>query len=790
MKLTFLVFLLAVTILAECVFCKDLETNRAESDSNKVKYSDENRNKAGNEVDSDSSDIQVTNEADVTIEDDIDNKPGDTETNKETVQNTKGPSLMLDPKAYLDGNEAKIESDMIDEVIKEQKNIIKQLLDSIQFEIFSEDDDDGTEDESNLDKENLTGDNVIEGTMTEITKQIGDSKNRGDQVDVQSDSKEKPEIIVTEAKWNVIQDNMLLKKRKDLESKLLNELLIPNNPVPTSKKKVLTEEEEKAENLYKSAVKRLGYSRPIQIAALDDLKEAAGLGNIKAQERLAWMDLLDFGPTGVPSLTVQAVQIFEKYAAEGSADSQAAIGFLHASGLGGYSPDQAKAMVYLSFGALHGSSFAQMMLGYRHWSGIATSASCERSLDFYRKLAITVADGLLPTGGSVVSRVRLLDEAENQGYTTSILDSDLVEYYQMLAENGDVNAQMYMEGNEAVPQDNATSYTYFKNAADLNDPIGQSGLGMLYLQGRGVPKDLNNALKYFMLASEQGWVEGHLQLGTMYMNGNGVTRDYKMAVKYFNLAGQSGSTLALFNLAQMHATGTGMLRNCHTAVELYKNVAERGRWSELLMEAYSDYKDGNIVSALYKYMFLSELGFEIAQSNAAYILDKNMVALFGEGETYARALQYWSRAASQNYPPARVKLGDYYYYGLGTSVNYEIAAHHYRIAADQLHDAQAMFNLGWMHENGLGMKQDLHLAKRFYDSAGETSVDAKVPVALALIKLSLLVALRRLKEEGWKSFFSFPRLDIAAIFGPDWDIYLMTILLAFLVTVVYLRRPQ
>ena len=53
------------------------------------------------------------------------------------------------------------------------------------------------------------------------------------------------EIIVTEAKWNVIQDNMLLKKRKDLESKLLNELLIPNNPVPTSKKKVLTEEEEK-----------------------------------------------------------------------------------------------------------------------------------------------------------------------------------------------------------------------------------------------------------------------------------------------------------------------------------------------------------------------------------------------------------------------------------------------------------------------------------------------------------------------------------------------------------------
>jgi hypothetical protein len=35
---------------------------------------------------------------------------------------------------------------------------------------------------------------------------------------------------------------------------------------------------------------------------------------------------------------------------------------------------------------------------------------------------------------------------------------------------------------------------------------------------------------------------------------------------------------------------TGMLRSCPTAVELYKNVAERGKWGELMMEAHSDYK--------------------------------------------------------------------------------------------------------------------------------------------------------------------------------------------------------
>lgn len=68
------------------------------------------------------------------------------------------------------------------------------------------------------------------------------------------------------------------------------------------------------------------------------------------------------------------------------------------------------------------------------------------------------------------------------------------------------------------------------------------------------------------------------------------------------------------------------------------------------------------------------------------------------------------------------------------------------MAADQQHNAQAMFNLGYMHEQGLGMKKDWHLAKRCYDSAAETSVDAKVPVSLALIKLSLLTTIESMKE--------------------------------------------
>lgn len=68
------------------------------------------------------------------------------------------------------------------------------------------------------------------------------------------------------------------------------------------------------------------------------------------------------------------------------------------------------------------------------------------------------------------------------------------------------------------------------------------------------------------------------------------------------------------------------------------------------------------------------------------------------------------------------------------------------MAAEQQHNAQAMFNLGYMHEQGLGMKKDWHLAKRCYDLAAETSVDAKVPVALALAKLSVMFKIEVLKD--------------------------------------------
>ncbi len=77
--------------------------------------------------------------------------------------------------------------------------------------------------------------------------------------------------------------------------------------------------------------------------------------------------------------------------------------------------------------------------------------SCEKALEQYRRVAATVASEVSEVGtGPAIQRIRLLDEVEgtpgtassSSGSTTNILNSDILDYYTMLAERGDLQAQV------------------------------------------------------------------------------------------------------------------------------------------------------------------------------------------------------------------------------------------------------------------------------------------------------------------------------------------------------------
>lgn len=99
----------------------------------------------------------------------------------------------------------------------------------------------------------------------------------------------------------------------------------------------------------------------------------------------------------------------------------------------------------------------------------------------------------------------------------------------------------------------------------------------------------------------------------------------------------------------------------------------------------------------------------------------------------------------------------------------------------------------------------MHLAKRFYDMAAETSADAHLPVSIVLFKLHLEFLWERLR-----AYFSSsspppsttdqptttsttnanPNLNDAAEFDSFWDLYLIAALIGFIGALFTMRRQR
>jgi SEL1 protein len=181
--------------------------------------------------------------------------------------------------------------------------------------------------------------------------------------------------------------------------------------------------------------------------------------------------------------------------------------------------------------------------------------------------------------------------------------------------------------------------------------------------------------------------------------------------------------------------------SCAMAVSFYKIVSERGVWGDdLLRDAEIAWMSGTERGkemAMLKWWIAAERGSEVAQNNLAHVLDQGEI-LFSlriihdflnpsfvdksvlrltrfapttpSNETARLAFIQWTRAAAQRNIDALVKVGDYYYHGLGVwegteTARFEKAAKYYQSAADTQLSALAMWNLGWMYENGVGVPQ-------------------------------------------------------------------------------------
>ncbi|XP_030493553.2 ERAD-associated E3 ubiquitin-protein ligase component HRD3A [Cannabis sativa] len=545
--------------------------------------------------------------------------------------------------------------------------------------------------------------------------------------------------------------------------------------------------------------------------------------------------------TGEELVMEEGAAEIEAAAASGHSHAQSVLGFLYGTGQM-KEKNKGKAFMYHHFAAEGGNMQSKMSLAYTYFK----QDMYEKAVKLYSELAeVAVNSFLISKDSPVIEPVRIHNGAEENKEALRKSRGEEDEDFQILeyqAQKGNAGAMykiglFYYFGLRGLRRDHKKALSWFLKAVEKGEPramelLGEiyargagvernytkavewlalaskqqlysayNGMGYLYVKGYGVEKkNYTKAKEYFEKAAENDEAGGHYNLGVMYFKGIGVKRDVKAACQYFLYAANAGQPKAFYQLAKMFHMGVGLKKDLVMATALYKLVAERGPWSSLSRWALEAYLKGDVGKALFLYSRMADLGYEVAQSNAAWILDKygeqslcmGESGLCTDAERHQRAHFLWWQASEQGNEHAALLIGDAYYYGRGTERDYERAADAYQHAKAQS-NAQAMFNLGYMYEHGQGLPLDLHLAKRYYDQALVVDRNAKLPVTLALMSLWI----RKNYADSFLVHFidslpeAYPKVEewVENVLLEEGNATILTLFVC-LITVLYLRERQ
>ena len=156
----------------------------------------------------------------------------------------------------------------------------------------------------------------------------------------------------------------------------------------------------------------------------------------------------------------------------------------------------------------------------------------------------------------------------------------------------------------------------------------------------------------------------------------------------------------------------------------------------MFREAHKLYVDGHEDQALSRYIYLAALGFEVANFNAAFILEKAK-----DLKHLKRATFFYSRSGKMDNSEARRKVGDAFY-KVGDPIS---AVAHYILASKLSNpDPEALFNLGYAYESGIGLRKDLWSALDMYTACLSQGKSGKIAVGLAMTKVHFKIFLNTL----------------------------------------------
>lgn len=237
--------------------------------------------------------------------------------------------------------------------------------------------------------------------------------------------------------------------------------------------------------------------------------------------------------------------------------------------------------------------------------------------------------------------------------------------------------------------------------------LAQHRLAHLANRGVGIQRNCESVLTGFKAVAERGpWAEA-LNIAQQHF----LKREYAMALHIYSQLAVLGIEPAQFNAAYLlknhHCPSPVISRDMMSLLAMTKSAGEKSDAETTPIQA------SNISSIAWKQLVdkkkteekmddeqqptSSALQSQLTSSSVP-IQEVNMDVHF---ECESRALTLYGLSASQGNAESFVTIGDFYYYGLaGLNASRPVSTIYYQKAAE-LHNTQAIFNLGLMHEVSL-----------------------------------------------------------------------------------------
>ncbi|CAE7157117.1 SEL1L [Symbiodinium pilosum] len=511
-----------------------------------------------------------------------------------------------------------------------------------------------------------------------------------------------------------------------------------------------------------------GYGVPqaCTTAALNYIDVAKGIASIFSSGMPQAVELvrLNLPQKDRKVMSSSELNLFVQIATSGDSAVAAAIGKRYLLGIEGFKQDYQKAKQYLKMAANRQHSGALALLGYMYCLGLGTPQNLETAYAYF----VTAASSNDPLGHNGL------------GY-------------------------IYFRGTNAQARNLRLAFKHFNESAFGGSSDGMFNLASMYLTGSGTEQSFQKAVLYYTQALDRGHTPAAYSLAVMHLNGIGTVRDCDIAVKLLKKVCERGEWVSSklvsaydFSEKQPDRAALMFLKLAEAGHEVSQmNVAhlfDHGQASLLSPEAPSaDHPPARHDD------FFWETSPRLQNQNVAQ--------------------RFYELSAEQGSASSELRLGDYAYYGWGMSarfteaplpseseqveaarpessdgegwddfplpsiytndkvelhpqaVDYEEALARYRKTADmtvtgewmQSFVARASFNLGFMHQFGIGIVQDLNMAKQHYFRCREVDPSGlHAPVTMALAALAAHVLYLRLpsQEETIKRLSADLRLHL------------------------------